>query len=58
MYCDPERQQLYQLSQIAATMAVDLELHKPTLVSSLASISFDRLEEWRTLLGCYYITST
>lgn len=43
----PERQQIYQLVQLAAAMAVDLELKKLSINS----------ESKRTLAGCYYLSS-
>lgn len=43
----PERQQIYQLVQLAVAMAVDLELEKPSMDS----------ESKRTLAGCYYLSS-
>jgi hypothetical protein len=71
MYYEPERQQMYQLSQIVATMAFDLELHTPIINATLKpspspvdalrfglpTLSPEDLEAKRTFIGCYYITS-
>lgn len=43
----PERQQIYQLVQLAVAMAIDLELKKHSISS----------ESKRTLAGCYYLSS-
>jgi hypothetical protein len=72
LYFDPEKQQIYQLTQMMATMAIDLEIHKPLrgdqreyihqispfLGCDTTPESTGDLEIKRTLLGCYYISSS
>ncbi len=69
----PERQQIYQLSQMVIAMAVDLEISRSSdkLSGSLSTFAFgnnwtsstrghrfpSELEAMRTFLGCYYLSS-
>jgi hypothetical protein len=69
----PERQQIYQLSQMVIAMAVDLEISRPAgdLSGALSTFAFgdsrtgsmrahsfpSELEAMRTFLGCYYLSS-
>jgi hypothetical protein len=66
-YFEPDREQIYQLSQMAAAMAVDLGIHKPASDSASGSralkarlflLNSEDLEVQRTFLGCYFLTST
>ncbi|KAM3081082.1 hypothetical protein ACMFMG_005035 [Clarireedia jacksonii] len=73
---DPDTQQLFQLTQMANAMAIDLKLHKPyeaprvtnsnifdmdtqmPLPADLrTSTTASQLEQMRTLVGCYCLTS-
>lgn len=67
-YFDTVREQIYQLSQMAAAMACNLEINKQSKVIasnafSITNTSYsfqlcsEELEERRTFLGCYYFTS-
>jgi hypothetical protein len=69
----PERQQIYQLSQMVIAMAVDLEISRAgsnlldglsafavrdSRTSSMRAHRFpSELEVMRTFLGCYYLSS-
>jgi len=71
-YFKPERQQVYQLSQMAAAMAVDLGINQPTQNASQTN-NFtilnvtpqifqprqtpEEIEAKRTFAGCYYLSS-
>lgn len=71
-YFNPETQQIYQLTQIIAAMAIDLRIHKPRL-DGLDTIAFsspdssshslglgvtpEDIEAKRTFLGSYYLSS-
>ncbi|KAE9374683.1 hypothetical protein N431DRAFT_543935 [Stipitochalara longipes BDJ] len=67
-YFEPDREQLYQLSQMAAAMAIDLGINKPTsdsasndvraLKAKLFLPNLDDFEAQRTFLACYFLTST
>jgi hypothetical protein len=66
---DPVRQQLYQLVQMAVSMALDLNLNRPvrldptappTLVPQLglkARLLLEEIEGQRAILGCYYLST-
>ncbi|CZR59098.1 related to cercosporin resistance protein [Phialocephala subalpina] len=70
-YFDVDNQQLYQLCQMATSLAVDIGINKPleqTKESSSlvlarttfflpSSVSLEDLEARRTYLGCYYVSS-
>jgi hypothetical protein len=72
-YFKPERQQIYQLSQMAAAMAVDLGITQPrqsptqqnnfTILNATPQVfsprkSPEEIEAKRTFLGCYYLSSS
>jgi hypothetical protein len=71
-YFDLDREQSYQLSQMAASMVVDLGINNPTQdhmptdyrvqrarpLAFLQKKSTEELEAQRTLLGCYFLTSS
>jgi len=68
-YFEPDREQIYQLSQMAAAMAIDLGFNKPPRDSGPTDVkavrarlfmpkSPEELEEQRTFLGCYFLTAT
>lgn len=70
LHFNPDREQLYQLSQLAVSMAVDLGINKPAprdttrevvafMVGNSASLvdSAEVLEAKRTFIGCYYVSS-
>ncbi|KAM0160155.1 hypothetical protein ACHAQE_004770 [Botrytis cinerea] len=46
---NPEKENLFQLTQMANTMVIDLGLHRPKL---------GEIEEKRTLVGCFCLTSS
>lgn len=71
-YFDVDNQQLYQLCQMATSLAVDLGINKPLERANEASnslvlartnlflpsvVSLEDLESRRTYLGCYYVSS-
>jgi len=71
-YFEPDREQSYQLSQMAASMVVDLGINIPTQdniptdyrvqkarpLAFLSKKSAEELEAQRTFLGCYFLTSS
>jgi hypothetical protein len=68
-YFEPDREQLYQLSQMAAAMAIDLGINKPAQDATqndnrlmkrsvFLPQSSKELEAQRTFLGCYFLTTS
>lgn len=73
LFFRPDRQQIYQLSQMVIAMAVDLEISRSANALSGAMSTFavgdgrtgsmrahrfpSELEAMRTFLGCYYLSS-
>lgn len=68
-YFEPDREQIYQLSQMAAAMVVDLGINKPAQESVPNDVrllkarlflptSPEELEAQRTFLGVYFLTTT
>ncbi|KAK0099941.1 hypothetical protein ONS95_013236 [Cadophora gregata] len=70
-YFNPDREQMYQLSQIAISMTVDLGMDKPTRQGQTCSgtssllpfmsqsmFSAGEIEGMRAYLGCYFLTSS
>jgi hypothetical protein len=70
-YFEPDREQSYQLSQMATSMVVDLRINIPTQDNiptdnrvhragplAFLSKSAEELEAQRTFLGCYFLTSS
>ncbi|KUJ19994.1 uncharacterized protein LY89DRAFT_716459 [Mollisia scopiformis] len=71
-YFDPENQQLYQLCQMATSLAADININKPPRSlgnalqkfsiakpsSFLSGMAAEDAESKRVYLGCYYISSS
>lgn len=68
-FFDPNRMQIYQLSQMAATMAIELGLNRrlqnsvPISAFSLIDSTvprqpYEEMERMRTFLGCFYMASS
>jgi hypothetical protein len=70
LFFEPDHQQVYQLCQLAASMAIDLGItrrHTPSDSFNLLSVvaesnlklaSTQNAEAKRAFLGCYYLSST
>jgi hypothetical protein len=71
LYFRPERESVYQLTQMTVSMAIELGINKPLPQATVAEeaiipnppmvfrsrISPAELESRRTFLGCYYLSS-
>jgi hypothetical protein len=68
LFFEPQREQMYQLSQMAGAMAVDLGINKSsqdTVATDVRLVkarlffpnSPEELEAQRTFLGCYFLTT-